>query len=74
MAIAASARLVNNAIASPAATAPPLIKGVLKHCTDMETSAIVSTAMAKAPFGFAFCHLLGLELAPRLKAIARRTP
>lgn len=61
-----------------------MIEGVLRHCTDMEIQrqyvdrrAIVchwfkNNGECQSAVGFAFCHLLGFELAPRLKAIARQ--
>lgn len=61
-----------------------MIEGVLRHCTDMEIQRqyIDRRAIGRHRFknngerqsavGFAFCHLLGFELAPRLKAIARQ--
>jgi TnpA family transposase len=57
-----------------------MIKGVLRHCTDMEVQrqyvdshgqSVIGFAFCHL-LGFAFCHLLGFDLAPRLKAIARQ--
>ncbi|BBD36382.1 truncated resolvase [Aminobacter sp. Y103A] len=50
-----------------------MIKGVLRHCTDMEIQRQYVDSHGQSSIGFAFCHLLGFELAPRLKAIARQT-
>jgi TnpA family transposase len=49
-----------------------MIKGVLRHCTDMEIQRQYVDSHGQSAVGFAFCHLLGFELAPRLKAIARQ--
>ena len=47
-----------------------MIEGVLRHCTDMEIQRQYVDSHGQSAIGFAFCHLLGFELAPRLKAIA----
>ena len=49
-----------------------MIEGVLRHCTDMEVQRQYVDSHGQTAVGFAFCHLLGFELAPRLKAIARQ--
>lgn len=49
-----------------------MIEGVLRHCTDMEIQRQYVDSHGQSAVGFAFCHLLGFELAPRLKAIARQ--
>jgi len=49
-----------------------MIEGVLRHCTDMEIQRHYVDSHGQSVVGFAFCHLLGFELAPRLKAIARQ--
>ena len=49
-----------------------MIKGVLRPCTDMEIQRHYVDSHGQSAVGFAFCHLLGFELAPRLKAIARQ--
>lgn len=49
-----------------------MIKGVLRHCTDMEIQRQYVDSHGQSAIGFAFCRLLGFELAPRLKAIARQ--
>lgn len=49
-----------------------MIEGVLRHCTDMEIQRQYVDSHGQTAVGFAFCHLLGFELAPRLKAIARQ--
>ncbi len=52
--------------------AAAMIEGVLRHCTDMEIQRHYVDSHGQSAVGFAFCHLLGFELAPRLKAIARQ--
>jgi len=49
-----------------------MIKGVLRHCTDMEIQRQYVDSHGQSAIGIAFCRLLGFELAPRLKAIARQ--
>ena len=49
-----------------------MIEGVLRHCTDMDIQRQYVDSHGQSAVGFAFCHLLGFELAPRLKAIARQ--
>lgn len=49
-----------------------MIEGVLRHCTDQEIQRHYVDSHGQSEVGFAFCHLLGFELAPRLKAIARQ--
>lgn len=49
-----------------------MIEGVLRHCTDFEIQRQYVDSHGQSVVGFAFCHLLGFELAPRLKAIARQ--
>ena len=49
-----------------------MIEGVLRHCTDFEIQRQYVDSHGQSVIGFAFCHLLGFELAPRLKAIARQ--
>ncbi len=49
-----------------------MIEGVLRHCTDMEIQRQYVDSHGQSVVGFAFCRLLGFDLAPRLKAIARQ--
>lgn len=49
-----------------------MIEGVLRHCTDMDIQRQYVDSHGQSAVGFAFTHLLGFELAPRLKAIARQ--
>jgi TnpA family transposase len=47
-----------------------MIEGVLRHCTDMEVQRNYVDSHGQSEVAFAFCHLLGFDLLPRLKAIA----
>ncbi|WP_156495106.1 Tn3 family transposase, partial [Oleiphilus sp. HI0128] len=47
-----------------------MIEGVLRHCTDMEVNKQFVDSHGQSEVGFAFCHLLGFDLLPRLKALA----
>ncbi len=49
-----------------------MIEGVLAHDTEMEVDRQYVDSHGQSEVAFAFCHLLGFELAPRLKAIARQ--
>ncbi len=49
-----------------------MIEGVLRHCTDKEIQRQYVDSHGQSVVGFAFCYLLGFDLAPRLKAIARQ--
>lgn len=49
-----------------------MIEGVLRHCTDLDIQRQYVDSHGQSAVGFAFCRLLGFELAPRLKAIARQ--
>jgi len=46
-----------------------MIDGLLKHCTDMEIERNFVDSHGQSEVAFAFCHLLGFNLMPRLKAI-----
>lgn len=47
-----------------------MIEGVLRHESDMDVQSHYTDSHGQSEVGFAFCHLLGFELLPRLKAIA----
>jgi len=47
-----------------------MIEGVLRHCTDMEIDRQYVDSHGQSEVAFAFSHLLGFDLLPRLKAIA----
>jgi len=46
-----------------------MIEGLLRHCTDMEIEKNYVDTHGQSVVAFAFCHLLGFNLMPRLKAI-----
>lgn len=46
-----------------------MIEGVLRHCTEMSVDKQYVDSHGQSEAGFAFCHLLGFNLMPRLKAI-----
>jgi TnpA family transposase len=43
------------------------LEGVLRHRTDMEVEKNYVDTHGQSEVGFAFCHLLGFQLLPRLK-------
>ena len=47
-----------------------MIEGVLKHCTEMNIDKQYVDSHGQSLVAFAFCHLLGFDLMPRLKGIA----
>jgi len=47
-----------------------MLEGLLRHDTDMEVQRNYTDSHGQTEVGFAFCHLLGFDLLPRLKAIA----
>ena len=49
-----------------------MIEGVLRHCTDMEIQRQYVDSHGQSEIAFAFSHILGFDLLPRLKAIARQ--
>jgi TnpA family transposase len=49
-----------------------MIEGLLKHCTDMEIEKNFVDTHGQSEVAFAFCHLLGFNLMPRLKNIGRQ--
>jgi TnpA family transposase len=46
-----------------------MIEGVLRHCTDIDVQKNYVDSHGQSEVAFAFCHLLGFQLLPRLKAI-----
>jgi TnpA family transposase len=46
-----------------------MIEGVLRHCTTMSVDKAYTDSHGQSEVGFAFSHLLGFELLPRLKKI-----
>lgn len=49
-----------------------MMEGVLRHCTDMEVERQYVDSHGQSEVAFAFSHILGFDLLPRLKAIARQ--
>ena len=47
-----------------------MIEGVLRHCTDMNVEKNYVDSHGQSEVAFAFCHLLGFQLLPRLKPIS----
>ena len=43
-----------------------MIEGVLRHCTTMEVDRQYVDSHGQSAVAFAFCHLLGFQLLPRL--------
>lgn len=46
-----------------------MIEGLLRHCTDVEVEKNYVDSHGQSEVAFAFCHLLGFQLMPRLKGI-----
>ncbi len=46
-----------------------MIEGVLRHCTQMKVKKNYVDSHGQSEVAFAFCHLLGFQLMPRLKRI-----
>jgi TnpA family transposase len=46
-----------------------MLEGLLRHCTEAEVVANSTDSHGASVVGFAFCHLLGFRLLPRLKQI-----
>jgi TnpA family transposase len=46
-----------------------MIEGVLRHCTEMTVEKNYVDSHGQSEVAFAFCHLLGFQLMPRLKRI-----
>jgi TnpA family transposase len=49
-----------------------MIEGVLHHCTKMAVDKNYVDTHGQSTVAFAFCHLLGFQLLPRLKPISRQ--
>ena len=49
-----------------------MIEGVLRHDTEMEVDKNYVDTHGQSEVGFAFCHLLGFQLLPRLKNMGRQ--
>ncbi|MFI5689573.1 Tn3 family transposase [Streptomyces sp. NPDC051636] len=48
---------------------PAMIEGVLRHCTDVEFDRQYTDTHGASIIGFAFAHMLGFNLLPRLKNV-----
>src|SRR5438034_3973664 len=44
-----------------------MLEGVLRHCTDMTIKHQMTDSHGQSEIGFAFSHVLGFRLLPRLK-------
>jgi TnpA family transposase len=49
-----------------------MMEGVLRHCTEMTVERQYVDSHGQSEIGFAFSELLGFQLLPRLKSIARQ--
>jgi len=49
-----------------------MIKGVLRHCTQMSVDKNYVDTHGQSEVGFAFAHLLGFQLMPRIRNIQRQ--
>lgn len=49
-----------------------MIQGVLRHCTTMEVDKQYVDSHGQSHVGFAFCHMLGFRLLPRLRGISKQ--
>ncbi len=49
-----------------------MIKGVLRHDTDMDMSKTYVDTHGQSTIGFAFSHLLNFDLLPRLKNLNKQ--
>src|SRR2546427_10095286 len=49
-----------------------MLEGLLRHGTEMEVEKNYVDTGGQSEVGFAFCHLLGFHLLPRLKGIHRQ--
>ncbi|MDP8962643.1 MAG: Tn3 family transposase, partial [Cyanobacteriota bacterium] len=49
-----------------------MIEGLLRHCTDMKVEKNYVDTHGQSEVAFAFCHLLGFQLLPRLKRIHKQ--
>lgn len=56
----------------PSSEVAAMIQGVLHHCTEAKVSKSYVDSHGQSLVGFAFSHLLGFDLLPRLKAIYKQ--
>lgn len=48
-----------------------MIEGVIRHCTDMKIDTQHTDSHGQTEVAFAFSHLLGFQLAPRIKGVGK---
>jgi len=51
----------------------PMLHGILHHGLNMNVQRHFTDSHGQTEVGFGFCHLLGFDLAPRIKRIAHQT-
>jgi TnpA family transposase len=49
-----------------------MIEGLIRHSSEMSLSKTYTDSHGQSEIGFAFCHLLGFQLMPRIKDIYRQ--
>lgn len=49
-----------------------MIEGLLRHCTEMAVEKNYVDSHGQSEVAFAFCHLLGFDLLPRLKGVSKK--
>ena len=49
-----------------------MMEGLLRHCTDMKVERNYVDTHGQSEIAFAFCHLLGFNLMPRIKGIGKQ--
>jgi len=49
-----------------------MIEGLLRHCTEMAVEKNYVDSHGQSDVAFAFCHLLGFDLLPRLRGISKK--
>jgi TnpA family transposase len=49
-----------------------MVKGILRHCTEMSVDRSYVDTHGQSEVGFAFCYLLNFQLMPRLKGINKQ--
>jgi hypothetical protein len=66
--VADQALCIYSQLKAPSASeAASMIEGVLRHCTAMQVDRNYVDTHGQSEVAFAFCHLLGFQLMPRLK-------
>ena len=65
----AAVRIYSQLKACSSSEVAAMIEGLLHHCTSAEIDPNYVDTHGQSAVGFAFCHLLGFELLPRLKNI-----